>query len=64
MCTFHSTLRATPNVSTAVGTKVEHSATAAKRGGVKRRVVYNSQSLGFCREGGERGGQTAEEWRD
>jgi hypothetical protein len=27
---------------------VEHSATAVKRGGVKRRVVHNSQSLGFC----------------
>jgi hypothetical protein len=31
-------------------TKVEHSATAVKRGGVKRRVVHNSQSWGFCRE--------------
>jgi hypothetical protein len=39
-------------------TKVEHWATAVKRGGVKRRVVHNSQSLGFLsRTRGERGGQ-------
>src|ERR1700722_10920248 len=50
MCTFQPMLRATPNVSISMRTKVEHSATAVKRGGVKRRVVHNSQSWGFCRE--------------
>jgi hypothetical protein len=43
-------LRDTPHVSISMRTKVEHSATAVKRGGVKRRVVHNSQSWSFCRE--------------
>jgi hypothetical protein len=57
MCNLPPTLRATPNVSTSMRTKVKCSAAAVKRGGVKRRVVHNSQSLGFLlRTAGERGG--------